>query len=254
MNAQPFATYVRRVLRHLYDLTPAQRRAIEAELYAHLEDWAAEQGRSPGDADLQAEVIEELGTHQEVGRSFALAYCTPRRRGFWFWFNRLLRAEVAACIALVGLLSGWMAQEMAPPVSAANVAEISGTLARLDTACCDDVLLELREYRAAFVINSDLVKLLDLERLRGELQPGQLVSLTVYRRWLPGEPDQAGSTPVVELRTANAIYLDRNAVAPARQYSQPMLQTVAVSACMLCLVVALLHLSRRLGRWRPTWA
>lgn len=73
----PFERYLGAVLGHLSDLSPEQRASIAAELRAHLDDAAADQGRAPDDPALQRSVIRALGSSRSVGRALARANRPP---------------------------------------------------------------------------------------------------------------------------------------------------------------------------------
>lgn len=73
----PFERYLARVLAQLRALEPAQRRAVLAELWAHLDDTAAAEGCSPDDPALQQLVIARLGPARRVGRELAEAHGAP---------------------------------------------------------------------------------------------------------------------------------------------------------------------------------
>jgi hypothetical protein len=233
---EAFEAYWREVAAGLRGLPEAARDEIRRELWAHLDDERA----AGNPARDRAAIVGLFGPARRLGRSLALA-----RRGLTG--GELLRRTVigvtrwavAAAALLVAALFAALLLAGVPAATPENVTEISGTYAGIviPTTPERDLLLDLGERAATFRVNDDRVPEVASAALLAELRPGDRVYLTVYTRFLPGDPSARGVVPVAAIRTDSATYLAMPAgggVGAAPPYSAALL----VLALLLALACA----------------
>lgn len=205
----PFEAYLREVAAGLGELPPAARKEIVRELRAHLEDAVAACG-GVADTVRQAEIVGRFGSAQRLGRALALA-----RRGMVEGeamrrvVGGLARWAVAGVAILVAALFGALLVWGVPAATPDNLTEIAGAYGRtvLPASAEHDLLIEVHDHATIFRVNDDRVPEIAVAELLREVQPGDRIYLTVYKRFLPADPQGRGIVPVAAIRTDTATYL-----------------------------------------------
>lgn len=97
---QPFIDDLAALMRDLGELEGAHRDEIRRELWAHLEDAAAERGAAAQDPTTQRLIIAELGGLQTMAADFQNAYAPHMRMQRLGWRVSLLGAVMLVVLAL----------------------------------------------------------------------------------------------------------------------------------------------------------
>jgi hypothetical protein len=203
---EAFEAYWREVAAGLRGVPEAARDEILRELRAHLDDARAA-GQPVRD---RAAIVGILGPARRLGWSLALARRGQTRgdmvRRIVFG---LARWAVAAMALLVAALFAALLLAGVPAATPDNLIEIAGSYAgsTIPTEPERDLLIDLGDRAATFRVNDDRVPEVASAALLADLRPGDRVYLTVYKRFLPGDPAARGIVPIAAIRTDSATYL-----------------------------------------------
>lgn len=160
----------------------------------------------------------------------------------------LIAAILLAALALLG--SGLLALFVVPAPDANTAVEVSGRLISISPPHPQygDLTINFVDGRSYYVNRADEIAYFAWQRLLQEVNPGDLVTLTVVRplAWrLPGAGDAPAWGPVAGVRTASTVYMDP-AIAATWTAQAAFARSTAVFTLILAALTIIFTRMRRL--------